>query len=80
LELPRPAGTPSSRGRISYILNIQKFTFLLLKRRWIQKLVFEDGGVQNISRIRSCLNFILFNLWLCCKGYKKAPKNNDSGL
>jgi hypothetical protein len=23
-----------------------------LKRRWIQKLVFEDGGVQNISRIK----------------------------
>jgi len=23
-----------------------------LKRRWIQKLVFEDGGVQNINRIK----------------------------
>jgi len=23
-----------------------------LKRRWIQKLVFEDGGVQNISGIK----------------------------
>jgi hypothetical protein len=52
LELPRPAGTPSSRGRMSYISNFQEFTFLLLKRRWIQKLVFEDGGVQNISRIK----------------------------
>jgi hypothetical protein len=37
---------------MSYINNFQQFTFLLLKRRWIQKLVFEDGGVQNISRIK----------------------------
>jgi len=37
---------------MSYISNFQEFTFLLLKRRWIQKLVFEDGGVQNISRIK----------------------------
>jgi len=35
-----------------YIDNFQEFTFLLLKRRWIQKLVFEDGGVQNISGIK----------------------------
>jgi len=37
---------------VSDISNFQEFTFLLLKRRWIQKLVFEDGGVQNISRIK----------------------------
>jgi hypothetical protein len=30
---------------MSDISNFQEFTFLLLKRRWIQKLVFEDGGV-----------------------------------
>ena len=45
MELPRPLGTPSSRGRMSDISNFQEFIFLLLKRRWIQKLVFEDGGV-----------------------------------
>jgi len=38
---------------MSYINNFQQFIFLLLKRRWIQKLVFEDGGVQNISRIKN---------------------------
>ena len=37
---------------MSDISNFQEFTFLLLKRRWIQKLVFEDGGVQNISRMK----------------------------
>jgi hypothetical protein len=37
---------------MSDISKFQEFTFLLLKRRWIQKLVFEDGGVQNISRIK----------------------------
>jgi len=30
---------------MSDISNFQEFIFLLLKRRWIQKLVFEDGGV-----------------------------------
>ncbi|MBR4295184.1 MAG: hypothetical protein IKT53_09380 [Bacteroidaceae bacterium] len=43
---PPPTGTPSyPRGRAPYI-DFQLFTFLLLKRRWIQKTkVFEDGGV-----------------------------------
>ena len=50
IRTPSPAGT--SRGRMSYINNFQQFTFLLLKRRWIQKLVFEDGGVQNISKTK----------------------------
>ena len=40
MELPRPLGTPSSRGRMSYISNFQWFIFLLLKRRWIQKHCF----------------------------------------
>ena len=31
---------PSSRGRMSDISNFQEFTFLLLKRRWIQKHSF----------------------------------------
>ena len=38
---------------MSNVNNFQQFIFLLLKRRWIQKLVFEDGGVQNISRIKN---------------------------
>ena len=64
LELPRPEGTPSLRERMSYIDNFQRFTFLLLKRRWIQKLVFEDGGVQNISSIkiyRTLINHFMKN-------------------
>ena len=41
--------------------DFQEFTFLLLKRRWIQKLVFEDGGVQNISRIKIYRTLIIYN-------------------
>ena len=30
--------------------------------RWIQKLVFEDGGVQNISRIKIYRTLIFVNI------------------
>ncbi len=54
-------GTPSLFGHSLFKRenDFQEFTFLLLKRRWIQKLVFEDGGVQNISRIKIYLATII---------------------
>ena len=47
-------------------------TKISLKRRWIQKLVFEDGGVQNISRIK--INRTLIILMFLCIRQEKTPK------
>ena len=51
------------RRRVIFSLFVNMLLqLLLLKRRWIQKLVFEDGGVQNISRIKIYRTLIIMNL------------------
>ncbi|MBQ4039034.1 MAG: hypothetical protein IJD05_05980, partial [Bacteroidaceae bacterium] len=56
-QTPSPrSGTPSyPRGRVVFSLFVNMLSkLLLLKRRWIQKLVFEDGGV------------LFLIAWFCC--------------